>query len=44
VLHAPPISPCRLDYSSYTWRRVQITKFLVMKFSPFSHHQTPLRS
>jgi hypothetical protein len=34
----------RLDYSNYTWRRVQITKLLVMQFSPFSNHLIPLRS
>jgi hypothetical protein len=28
----------RLGYSNYTWRRVQITKFLVMQFSPLSRH------
>jgi hypothetical protein len=39
ALHAPPISSSpRLDYSNYTWRRVQITKVLVMQFSqPFLH-------
>jgi hypothetical protein len=38
VLLARPSHPPRLDYSNYTWRRVQITKILVMKFSPFSRH------
>jgi hypothetical protein len=33
---ARPSHPPRLDYSNYTWRRVQITKLLVMQFSPFS--------
>jgi hypothetical protein len=41
VLHAPPISPS-LHYSSYTWRRVQITKLLVKQFSPFSCYLIPL--
>jgi hypothetical protein len=36
--------PPRLDYSNYTWRRVQITKLLVMQFSPLSRHLIPLRS
>jgi hypothetical protein len=27
-----PSHPPRLDYSNYTWRRVQITKLLVMQF------------
>jgi hypothetical protein len=26
MLHGPPIYPPRLDYSNYTWRRLQITK------------------
>jgi hypothetical protein len=39
-----PFHPHRLDYSNYTWRRVQITKLLVMQFSPFSTHLIPLRS
>jgi hypothetical protein len=34
----------RLDYSNYTWRRVQITKLLVMQFSPITRHLIPLRS
>jgi hypothetical protein len=33
----------RLDYSNYTWRRVQIMKFLVMHFSPLSCHLLSLR-
>jgi hypothetical protein len=36
--------PLRLHYDNYTWRRVQITKLLVMQFSPFSRHLIPLRS
>jgi hypothetical protein len=39
-----PSHPPRLDYSNYTWRRVQITKLLIMQFSPFSRHLIPLRS
>jgi hypothetical protein len=39
-----PSHPPRLDCSNYTWRRVQITKLLVMQFSPFSCHLIPLRS
>jgi hypothetical protein len=41
---ARPSHPPRLDYSNYTWRRVQITKLLVMQFSPFSRHLIPLLS
>jgi hypothetical protein len=37
--HPPP-----LDYSNYTWRRVQITKLLITQFSPLSLHLIPLRS
>jgi hypothetical protein len=33
----PPFAH-RLDHSNYTWRRVQITKLLVMQCSPPSHH------
>jgi hypothetical protein len=39
-----PSLPPRLDYSNYTWRRVQIMKLLVMQFSPFTSHLIPLRS
>jgi hypothetical protein len=39
-----PPHPPRLDYSNYTWRRVQITKLLIMQFSPFSCHLIPLWS
>jgi hypothetical protein len=35
---ARPSHPPRLDYSNYTWRRVQITKLHVMQSSPFSRH------
>jgi hypothetical protein len=28
----------RLDHSNYTWGRVQISKLLIMQFSPPSHH------
>jgi hypothetical protein len=41
---ARPSHPPRLSYSNYTWRKVQITKLLVMQFSPFSRHLIPLRS
>jgi hypothetical protein len=42
-----PSQPPRPDHSNYTWRRVQITKLLVMQFSPHFRHlmqqrQTPL--
>jgi hypothetical protein len=36
--------PPRLDYSNYTWWEVQITKLLVMQFSPPSRYLIPLRS
>jgi hypothetical protein len=36
--------PPRLDYFNYTWQRIQITKLLVMQFSPPTHHFIPLRS
>jgi hypothetical protein len=39
-----PSHPPRFDYSNYTWRRVQITKLLVMQFSAFSRHLISLRS
>jgi hypothetical protein len=39
-----PSHPSRLDYSSYTWRRVQITKLLVTQFSPFSRHLIQISS
>jgi hypothetical protein len=38
VLHDHTSNLPRLDYSIYTWRRVQITKLLVMQFSSFSRH------
>jgi hypothetical protein len=41
---ARPSHPHHLDHSTYTWRRVQITKLLVMQFSPFSRYFNPLRS
>jgi hypothetical protein len=41
---ARPFHPPRLDHSNYTWRRVQITKLLVMQCSPPSRHFIPLRS
>jgi hypothetical protein len=33
-----PFHPHWLDYSNYTWRRVQVTTFLIMQFSPTSCH------
>jgi hypothetical protein len=33
----PSLSPL-LDHSNYTWRRVQVTKLLIMHFSPICHH------
>jgi hypothetical protein len=41
---ARPSHPPLLDYSNYTWRRVQITKLLIIQFSPFTLHLIPLRS
>jgi hypothetical protein len=38
VLHALPSHPLWLDHSNYTWRRVQVMKFLIMHFSPISRH------
>jgi hypothetical protein len=38
---ALPSHPPRLDYSNYSWQRVQIMKLLVMQFSPPSPHLTP---
>jgi hypothetical protein len=34
----------RLDHSNYIWRRVQVIKLLIMKFSSTSCHFIPLRS
>jgi hypothetical protein len=42
--YMPRPSHPRLDHSNYTWRRVQITKLLVMQFSPLSCQLIPLRS
>jgi hypothetical protein len=39
-----PSHPPRLDHSNYSWRRVQITKFLVMQFPPSSRHFIPPQS
>jgi hypothetical protein len=39
ILSYPP----GFDYSNYTWRRIQITKNLVMQLSPVSCHLIPLR-
>jgi hypothetical protein len=41
---ACPSHPSRLDYCNYTWRRVQITKLLVMQLSSITRHLIPLRS
>jgi hypothetical protein len=38
-----PSHPPWLDHSNYTWRRVQITKLLVMQFSSLSRHFVSLR-
>jgi hypothetical protein len=32
------------EISNYTWRRVQVMKFLNMQFSPVVHHSISLRS
>jgi hypothetical protein len=37
-------SPSWLDHSNYTWRRVQVTKLLIIQFSPTSYYLIPLRS
>jgi hypothetical protein len=34
----------RLNHYIYTWQRVQITKLLIMQFSPSSRHSITLRS
>jgi hypothetical protein len=39
-----PAHPPRLDYSNYTWRRVQITKILVIQCSPFSPYKNQQQS
>jgi hypothetical protein len=39
-----PLHPHCLDHSNYTWRRVQVTKLLIMQFSPTSCHFIPLWS
>jgi hypothetical protein len=36
VLHTLPISAPWVDHSSYTWSRVQVTKLLIIQFSPAS--------
>jgi hypothetical protein len=38
-----PFHHPQLDHSKYTWRKVQITKLLVMQISPPSRHLIPLR-
>jgi hypothetical protein len=37
-----PSHPSWLDYSNYTWRRVQVMKLLIMQFSPTSCLFIPL--
>jgi hypothetical protein len=44
VLITCPSHPPWPDHSNYTWRRVQITKLLIMQFSPTSRHFISLRS
>jgi hypothetical protein len=39
-----PYHPSWLDASSYTWRRVQVVKLLIMEFPLTSSHFIPLRS
>jgi hypothetical protein len=39
-----PFHPSRLDYSNYTWRRVQVMKLLIMQFSPTSRLFIPFWS
>jgi hypothetical protein len=39
-----PSHPPLLDHSNYTWRRLQVMKFLIMQFSPTSRHFIALRS
>jgi hypothetical protein len=34
-----PSHPPRLDYSNYTWRRVQIMKLLTRQYIPLKHQQ-----
>jgi hypothetical protein len=41
---ARPSHPSWLDYSHYTWRRVQVTKLLIMQFSPTSCLRPPVSS
>jgi hypothetical protein len=38
MLHALPCYPPSLNHSIYTWKRVQVMKFLVMQVSPISCH------
>jgi hypothetical protein len=39
-----PSHPPWLDHSNYTWRALQVMKFLIMHFSPTSYHFIALRS
>jgi hypothetical protein len=43
VLHAPPISYPWFNHTSFIWRSIQITKLLIMQFSPVSHPFLPVR-
>jgi hypothetical protein len=36
-----PSHPPSLDYSNYTWRRIQVMKLLIMQSSPTSRHFGP---
>jgi hypothetical protein len=39
-----PSHPSLLDYSNYTWNRVQVMKLIIMQFSPTSCLIIPLWS
>jgi hypothetical protein len=39
-----PSHPPWLHNSNYIWRRVQVTKLLIMQFSPISRHFISLRT
>jgi hypothetical protein len=39
-----PSHPPWLDRSNYTWRRVQVMKFLIMQFSPIAYDLIPFHS
>jgi hypothetical protein len=44
VLHARPSYLPRLDHSTYTRRRLQITKLLIIQFSPPYRYFIPLQT